>query len=211
MDLSELRNFDYFIVFIIGLSSYFGGSKGFIKSFIDFFAWVGSAIIAFDSYNIVFTTLNTYIPSKFICGFLASFGVYVALLFGVSYLGVKITEKTSKVCGSNIDKTLGLFFGLFRGVVVASAVFWMLSSLFNAFDEKKLPTWISEAKGFKFLKISSDTLLELTLSDEAREKVVNFIERKSIKLEEDLKEADKEQKSKSRKENNEKSQSDDVD
>ena len=196
MELSELRNFDYIVLFLIILSSYFGGSKGFIKSFIDFFAWVGSAIIVFDSYNFLFNLLNSYIPSKFICGFIASFGFYVALLIGISYLGNRIVDTTSKICGSNVDKTLGLFFGIFRGVIVVCAIFWSCNAVLNALDDKKLPDWFLEAKSYKSLKIGSDTILDLTVSDESREKIANFLERKSNKLEDEIKNIEEQKKSK---------------
>ena len=84
MDLSELRNLDYLVLIIIAISVYFAYHKGFIESFVDFFAWVGSAFLVFDNYNLIFDFLNAYIPSKLICGIAASLGVYVAMVILIS-------------------------------------------------------------------------------------------------------------------------------
>jgi uncharacterized membrane protein required for colicin V production len=187
MEISDLQTFDYVIMVILGLSVYLGWKNGLIQTFIVFFAWVGSAIIMADNYNWVFEFLNRYIASKFICGFIASAGVYIALVISFSILGEKISKKTAKFGGGVTDKVTGLLFGALCGILVACTFFWSCYMTLFTLNDQKFPEWFAKAKSYKVLKIGSDTIVSLALSDEERAKLMNTIKRKSNKLEDEVK------------------------
>lgn len=187
MELSELKNFDYFIAIIIISSSYLACKKGFIESFLDFLAWVGSAIIVLDSYNFVFDLLNGFIPSKFICAFVASVGLYIILVISISVLGIKILKVASKFVGGNTDKFIGVIFGALRGFLIAAAVFWSLYVVLFAINDRHFPEWFSKAKSFKMLKMSSDVIVDLLTSEEQRKNILKSIEKKSDSLDSEMK------------------------
>lgn len=186
MELSELRNFDYIILLIIIASSYLGFKKGFIESFIDFFAWVGSAIITLESYGYVNELLGDYIPSAFICGFVASVGVYIGLVVAISVLGTKIIKLTSQFVGSSADKCIGCLFGLLRGFLIAAAVFWSVYMVMHAVDHKNTPEWLKDAKSYEILDTTSGTLFDAITSESQRKKLLNSFEKKSDSLEEEV-------------------------
>lgn len=194
MELSELKNFDYFILLIIFVSSYFGCKKGFIESFVDFFAWVGSAIIVFDSYEKIFEFFNGFIPSKFVAACISSLGVYVALVILISLFGVRVIKFCSSFTGSNLDKFIGTLFGFIRGFLVGVAIFWSFSVALFAINDKEMPDWFMKAKGYKILKISSDVISESLTSEEGRKKFFDNIQKKSNKLEEEIKDNAKKKK-----------------
>jgi len=186
MDFSEFRNLDYLVLIIIGISVYFAYHKGFIESFVDFFAWVGSAFIVFDNYNLIFDFLNEYIPSKLICGIAASLGVYVAMVILISMFGVKIINFCSKFVGSPLDKVLGVFFGILRGAFVSLVLFWGLYMTIYAINDQKMPEWMTAAKFYKPLKMGADSLVDVVTSAEQRENLLKIIARKSNSLEKDV-------------------------
>lgn len=185
MDLSEFRNLDYIVLLIIGISVYFAYQKGFIESFVDFFAWVGSAFIVFDNYNLIFDFLNIYVSSKFICGLAASLGTYVAMVILISMFGVKIINFCSKFVGSPLDKVFGVVFGVLRGAFVALVLFWSLYMTIYAINDQKLPEWLVQAKFYKPLKMGSDGLVDVVTSAEQRENLLKAIAKKSSSLERD--------------------------
>ena len=187
MELSELKNFDYLILLIVFASAYFGCKKGFIESFVDFFAWVGSAIIVFDSYDFTFKLVNEYIPSKFVSACVASLGVYIALVILISLFGVRVIKFTSTFVGSTFDKFIGTMFGMLRGFLVGVAIFWSLSVALIAMNGKDMPEWFIKAKSYKVLKLSSDSIVEALSSEEGRKKFFENLEKKSDKLEDELK------------------------
>ena len=84
MGLSELQNFDYLVIAMLLSSIYVGWRNGLIVSLIAFFAWIGSAIIVFDSYESLFNIITPYIHSKFISGFIASIGFYIILVIALT-------------------------------------------------------------------------------------------------------------------------------
>ena len=186
MELVDFKNFDYIVLAIIFFSAYLGWRKGFIESFIDFFAWIGSALIVADNYQLVFGLVNNYVPSAFISGFIASFCFYILLVITISFIGVKAMKLTSKFCGGTVDKLIGAVFGVLRGVLVVLTMFWSCYMALYAYDQE-LPEWFIKAKGYKILKISSDSLFSIVASEEERIKLLNMIEKKTNKLEEEVK------------------------
>ncbi len=187
MELADLRNFDYLIFIIISLSTYLAWKKGFIESFVDFFAWVGSGFIVADNYSSMLSFLGGFISSKFICIFMASFCFYVALVILFYVVGNKILKATTKFCGSTPDKIAGIFFGVVRGVIVAMVIFWSCYMILFAWNDEKMPDWFVKAQSYKILKISSDSMVDLITSEEDRQKLFKIIQRKNDNLEDELK------------------------
>ena len=186
MELSDFSNLDYFVIVVVLISSYFGCKKGFIESFIDFFAWVGSALIVADNYTLIFDLLNEHIANKFLCGFVASIGIYVILVILISLLGIRILKFSSKFVGGTIDKFMGGIFGAVRGILVALAIFWSLYMTIYAINDQKLPEWMTQAQLYKPLKMGSDLMVDIITSEEEREDLMKMIEKKSSKLENDV-------------------------
>lgn len=187
MELSALKNFDYLILAILAASTYFGWKSGFIKSFISFFAWVGSAIIVKDSYTYVYGHLHKYIPSELISGFIASFVFYVALVIIILYYGERVSKATSSVGGGAIDQFTGAAFGAIRGALIALAVFWLCYISFYTLDNEKLPKWLSEARSYKVLKLGSDSVVSVIISEEERKKMLKNIMDKAKESEKEVK------------------------
>jgi membrane protein required for colicin V production len=186
MELSELKNFDYIILLIIIASSYLGFKKGFVESFIDFFAWVGSAIITLENYNYLNELFGDYIPSDFICAFVASVGVYIGLVVTISILGTKIVKLASQFVGGTTDKIIGGIFGSLRGFLIAAAVFWSVYMVMHAVDHKNTPEWLKDAKSYEVLDTTSGTLFDAITSESQRKKLLNSFEKKSDSLTEEV-------------------------
>ncbi len=186
MELADLRNFDYLLFIIIALSTYLAWRKGFIESFVDFFAWVGSAFIVADNYNAMAEFLSGFISSKFVCGFIASFCFYIALVILFYIIGNKILKAAAKFCGSTPDKIVGIFFGLLRGAIVAMIIFWSCYMILTAWNDDK-PEWFAKAQSYRILNISSTTMVDLITSEEDRQKLLKMIQRKSDNLEDEVK------------------------
>jgi membrane protein required for colicin V production len=187
MELSELQNFDYLILAIIGLSIYVGWKNGLIKSFIAFFAWIGSAIIVFDSYDAVFAIVDGFIHSKFISSFIASIGLYIGLVILFSMLGDRTSKAAAKFGGSTTDNVTGAVFGALCGGLIVCTLFWGCYISLMTLNDKKLPQWFVGARSYKLLKIGSDSLMGVAFSEEERAKLINLVKKKSNKLEDEVK------------------------
>jgi uncharacterized membrane protein required for colicin V production len=194
MELEGLQNFDYFIMAIIGFSVYIGWKNGLISSFVTFFAWIGSAIIVIDNYSNVYGFVNGMIHSNFISGFIASVGLYIALVMLFSMLGDKLSKITAKFGGSVTDKVTGIIFGGFCGILIACAIFWCCYMSIFTLNDQKLPKWFAGAKSYKLLKIGSDTISGVAFSEEERQKLINLMKKKGNKLEEEVKKSIEEKK-----------------
>jgi|GEM_PF-5774688 len=186
MELSELQNFDYLIIILLAISTYFGWKAGFIESFISFFAWAGAAIIVADNYLYVYSVVNTYISSKFISGLISSLVFYIILVIIIIYLGEKISKITSGFGGGTIDKITGLIFGLFRGSLAAIAIFWVCYIASITLNNKDIPRWLGKAQSYKVLKLGSDSIADIFSSPEARVKMLRSVIQKTKNSEKEV-------------------------
>ncbi|MEK6733848.1 MAG: CvpA family protein [Pseudomonadota bacterium] len=187
MEISSFLIFDYVIFVILGLSIYIGWRNGLIRSFIAFFAWFGSIIIVIDNYSWLYSLVNEKIHSKFISGFIASIGFYIILVIGFSLLGDKISKTAEKFGGSTTDKITGGVFGSICGALMACFIFWVIYISFFTLNDQKLPEWLSKAKTYKVLKLSSDTVTDIISSEEERKKLLDMIKNKGHSLENEVK------------------------
>ena len=71
--------------------------------------------------------------------------------------------------------------------MVGVAIFWSLSVALIAMNGKDMPEWFIKAKSYKVLKLSSDSIVEALSSEEGRKKFFENLEKKSDKLEDELK------------------------
>jgi len=187
MDFSNLHNFDYFIILVIGLSIYGGWKNGLLSSFIAFFAWIGSIVIVADGYDYVYNLVESIIHSKFISAFIASIGLYIILVILFNKLGERVSKIMSKFGGSKTDKITGAFFGALVGGIISCTIFWGCYMSLYTLNDQKFPKWFVDAKSYKVLKLGSDSLLGIAFSEEDRHKLLNIFKKKSNKLEEELK------------------------
>jgi uncharacterized membrane protein required for colicin V production len=187
MDFSNLQNFDYFILVIVALSVYGGWKNGLLRSFIAFFAWIGSIVIVVDSYDYLFNLLEGFIHSKFISAFAASIGFYIVLVILFNRLGERVSKATAKFGGSKTDQITGALFGGLIGGIIACTIFWGCYMSLYTLNDQKFPKWFSQAKSYKLLKLGSDSLMGIAFSEEERSKLLNMFKKKGNKLEEELK------------------------
>jgi len=144
---------DYLIIGIILLSSGISIVRGFIKEVLSLASWALSFWVALTFYPHVATLLASYIetPSvRLFTAFMALFLVTLILAALVNHLISQLVEKTGL---SGTDRSLGVIFGLVRGVAIVSLLvllagatpmpnddWWQNSLLLEHFEQ--LAVWL---------------------------------------------------------------------
>ena len=138
----DLTTLDYIYVGVILASTIWATIRGGVYETIATLSWVVAAISArFASpwldkllqswFDLSDSTVGTLVASYFI--------VFFAILLLVGFLNQKLRDKIQDSIMNVTDKTLGVIFGIIRGIVVMGIFYW--GALWYYSDMPFLPKW----------------------------------------------------------------------
>ena len=131
--------------------------KGFSLSLISFMKWVLSTIITIILVPKFQPKVSEFIESEFINNVGLGMIIFALTLFIVILIGKSLSKTITWTGVGSIDKTFGLFFGIFKGYVVSVCLF----TIFNWFYPYK--NWdiaIEDAFSFEIINTGSKILIE---------------------------------------------------
>jgi len=145
---NSISAFDLIAFLIIVYSMAQCAAKGFTRSLLSFSKWLLALIITIILVPKLNPWVQDYIESKFITDIGLGIFIYIVSLFVIINIGKAISSAVTYSGLGSVDKTFGLFFGIFKGYVICVCIF----SLLNWFYPHK--NWPIKAKGsFSFEKI----------------------------------------------------------
>ena len=153
----ELTALDYiYIVMVVG-SAIWATVRGGIYETIATISWVVAAVAArFVSpyldgllqswFKLSESTVGTLVASYFI--------VFFVILVAVGFINQKLRDKIQDSVLSVTDKTLGVIFGIIRGVVVMGFVYWGLLWYYSDVPSG-LPSWVANARTRPIMQLTT--------------------------------------------------------
>jgi membrane protein required for colicin V production len=152
----DLTVLDYVFVGIVLLSTIWATIRGGVYETIATMSWVVAAVSArFASpwldkmlqswFDLSESTVGTLVASYFI--------VFFAVLILVGFFNQKLRDKIKDSIMNVTDKTLGVIFGVVRGVVIMGGVYW--GALWYYSDVPFLPQWLSHARTRPIMQITA--------------------------------------------------------
>ena len=106
-------------------------AKGFFLSFVSFLKWILSLIITIILVPKIEPFISDYIENQFISGVGLGIVIYVISLFVLILIGNSLGRLFSYTGIGPVDKTFGLFFGVFKGYVFAVCIFTIISWFYS--------------------------------------------------------------------------------
>jgi len=131
--------------------------KGFSLSLISFMKWVISTVITIILVPKFQPLVSEYIESDFINSIGLGILIFVFTLFLIIVLGKALGRAVTWTGVGSIDKTFGLFFGIFKGYVVSVCIFSILN-WFYPYSNWGISA--ENAISFKLIKKGSEILIE---------------------------------------------------
>jgi len=153
----EVLLFDIIFVLIILYNAIICLSQGFSLSFLSSLKWVVSAITTIILVPKLQPWVSDYIESEFINNIGIGIFVFVVTLFVSIVLGRSLSRTVTWTGLGSVDKSFGVFFGLFKGYVV-SICFFSLLNWFYPYEKWGIST--TNAFSFNIVKKGSDLLIE---------------------------------------------------
>ena len=132
-------------------------AKGFFLSFVSFLKWILALIITIIIVPKIEPLISDYIENQFISGVGIGIVIYVISLFILILIGKSLGRLFSYTGLGPVDKTFGLFFGVFKGYVFAVCIFTIISWFYSY---EKWDISINEAHFFNLVKKGSKILIE---------------------------------------------------
>jgi membrane protein required for colicin V production len=153
-----MNTLDILVLAVIGLSALFAFARGFVKEVFSIGAWIGAAAIALYAFPHVQPLARRLISAPAIADGAAGIAIFIVSLVALSIIASALARRVKGSSLSALDRTLGLVFGLGRGVIIACLA-WIAASW--ALPEKDWPDWARGARTRPFLASGADTLRAL--------------------------------------------------
>lgn len=161
-----------FLVSVIA-SAVFAYSGGLVSEALGIAAWIGTAVLTKWIYPFIEPWFaNLFGENNMISAISAYISIFVFVIMVLSFLNKGLSKKLHTTNFGGIDKSLGFFFGLVRGILIMAilyvAVLWFIPNV------SERPKWIIDARSKPILKVTS-MFISMLLPDGS-----NFSEIKKI-------------------------------
>lgn len=152
---------DYIYIAVLLASTVWATIRGGIYETVATLSWVVAAVTArFVSpmldklfqgwFGLSESTVGTLVASYFI--------VFFVILLIVGFFNQKLRDRIQASMMSVTDHTLGVIFGIIRGVVFMGVVYWIALWYFS--DTPRMPHWIEEARSRPIMQMTAVKLDE---------------------------------------------------
>ena len=156
-----LTGFDQLVFAIIFISTAFAIYKGFIRSFLSLFGWIFAAIGSYYINPFTKVLLTPMISNTVALAITTPLVTYITLMLLLKIIG-NVLAPTPNTSVAMVDRILGGAFGVMRGVIFSSIIFFCVSFAssgsipFLGFNQKDPVTdevkWLSRSLTYPYLK-----------------------------------------------------------
>lgn len=147
---------DIGVVVVILLSGLLAFARGFVKEALSVGAWIGAAFAALYGMGYVSPIAERFLPKGPVAEAAAAIVVFLVALILLSFVTSAVSSRVKESALSAVDRTLGLIFGLVRGVVLVCLGYIALSWALP--PDHQRPAWIAEARTLPILANGADRL-----------------------------------------------------
>ena len=136
----SLSMFDVFVFGVIGLSALLSFFRGLLREMLSLGAWVGAGVITLYAFPHVAKIMEPHVASEGIANGFAAMGTFMLSLLAISVFNsliLRYTKNSSEI--GLLDNGLGLLFGFFRGAMIVSLGYFVMSFTMK---DGEAPKWM---------------------------------------------------------------------
>lgn len=134
--------FDYLLIAIVGLSMVLSLWRGFVREMISLIGLVAAFIVASRSSAVTGDFLGQWMPKGTVADIAGFALVFVVVMLMVGLTGAIIRKLVDMAQLTATDRTLGVFFGLARGLLLIALCFL----IFTTYDPKHDQDWFRQSR-----------------------------------------------------------------
>ncbi len=106
--------------------------RGLVKELLSISSWIVAALAALYGFTFLRPAFSPFIENETIVDLAAAATIALIVLIVLTLVNAQITKSLRKSALSGLDRTLGLFFGVFRAVLLICVVFLVAKIPFSA-------------------------------------------------------------------------------
>ena len=168
--MEEFNLFDIVIISIVLISCLIAFFRGFIVSFLSFGNWLISIILTYLLFPKTKEFLSKFIENEIAIVALSGFGMFFLLSIVFGIVNYKVAYLIRRYIDGMVDKTLGIMFGLTRGIIICSVAFFVINTVSKSFEigddaSRPGPDFFVNSKVYGLLKLSTNALVSYIPSD----------------------------------------------
>jgi membrane protein required for colicin V production len=146
---------DLAVLVVIALSAIFAFARGFVREVLSIAAWIGAAVITLYGFSYTYAVTTRFVTTPLLADLVAGAGLFLVALIGLTILTGTIARAVQWSALTPIDRTLGLIFGVARGVVLVSIAYFVVDITLPPNDR---PSWLQDAQSQPLLAQGADIL-----------------------------------------------------
>jgi membrane protein required for colicin V production len=149
---------DIVVLAVIALSTLLALGRGFVKEVLSIFGWIGAAIgtfLIFVYVPAVKEFARKQITEPVLADIVCAVALFVVLLIVLGFVNHAISSRVHASALGPLDKSLGLVFGLVRGVVLVALAYMAMTDWFMPSREQR-PDVINQARTEPYVAMAAD-------------------------------------------------------
>ena len=174
---------DVAVIVILLISGLFALIRGFVKEVLGVAGWVGAAFATLYLFHWVTPWFRGFIAVPWLADGAAGVTIFLIALVFFSAISHAIAHRVHRSGFSTLDKSLGLVFGLLRGVVVVCLGYLALGWAFSSADQ--YPSWVKGARTMPMIERGA-RLIEQLIPESARKKSAQAVNDAATKAREGI-------------------------
>lgn len=145
---------DFIFLVVVVVSAVFAYNGGLIAESFGIASWIVTAIFTKFLYPFVEPRFASLFGESNVFSSMSAYvSVFVIIIMFLSFLNKTISKKLHNTNLGGIDKSLGFFFGLVRGILIMAIVY--IAILWFIPNKYERPRWIVDARSKPILKVAS--------------------------------------------------------
>ncbi|HEY3908413.1 MAG TPA: CvpA family protein [Stellaceae bacterium] len=146
---------DLAVLVVIALSAIFAFARGFVREALSIVAWFGAALITIYGFAYADGVIAHFVTTPLLAELIAGASLFLVALIFLTILTGYIARLAQVSTLSPIDRTLGLIFGVARGLVLVSLAYLVIDI---SLPQPDRPGWLQDARSEPFLAQGADML-----------------------------------------------------
>lgn len=134
---------DLAILAIVLVSAIFAYFRGFVREVLAVMGWLGAIVATLYLFQPLSPFARRYIHSELIADLATGVTVFIISLVILSLMSQSLSDKVQRSRLSSVDRILGFFFGVARGVVVILIAYLLAATIVPPAEQ---PAWVRQAK-----------------------------------------------------------------
>jgi membrane protein required for colicin V production len=158
---------DIVVLAVIALSTLLALSRGFVREVMSVLGWIGAAILTFVVFFYVPQVrafARAQITEPVIADIIAAVALFTISLFVLGMLNHYISSRVQGSALGPLDKSLGLVFGVVRGVVLVALAYMAMADWLLP-NKQDRPDVINQARTEPYVEMAADYIKALVPQD----------------------------------------------